>query len=88
MDAASAMNHIARAIEEAMGEPVNSQEGAPPRGPWLPLSVRYGAAEAAAKVVIAWKETGLLYSGDGSGLDAAKAAHSKENRGATPPSDS
>lgn len=55
MDAAEAMNHIARAVEEALGEPTNSQDGAPPRGNWLPLSVRYAAAEAAARVVTDWK---------------------------------
>lgn len=52
MDAAEAMNHIARAVEEAMGEPVNEH----PQARWLPLSVRYAAAEAAAKVVIEWRD--------------------------------
>lgn len=52
-DAAHVMNVIAEAVQDALGE------GSRPSRPFLPLSVRYGAAEAAVRVVMAWKEKGV-----------------------------
>jgi hypothetical protein len=60
IDPAQAFNEIANTIQRVLGNPVDPEHavavGVPPRSTWLPLSVRYAAAEAAVRVVMAWKE--------------------------------